>query len=346
MRTDDLDFPLPPELIAQEPAPERAASRLLHYRRSDKQVDHRVFSDLPALLRAGDLLVFNDARVIPARFVLRKPTGGRIEGLFLAEPAPGVWRAMLRNLGRPSGPVELTFDGAPDVRAVVTSVVGDGEYELTVGGVGPAVSFLQGVGRMPLPPYIRRGKDVDVRDAMDRERYQTVFAAAPTAVAAPTAALHFTPAVLAALEARGIGRAFVTLDVGAGTFKPVSTDTLDAHRMHTETYTISADTAAALNRAEREGRRIVAVGTTSARVLESQAGETFEPRSGATDIFIRPPYAWRHVGALVTNFHLPRSTLIALVAALVGLDAQRRLYADAIARQYRFFSYGDASFLE
>jgi S-adenosylmethionine:tRNA ribosyltransferase-isomerase len=211
----------------------------------------------------------------------------------------------------------------------------------------PALVLLSRVGRMPLPPYIRRDKDADERDATDRERYQTVYARAPGAVAAPTAGLHFTPAIFAELEARGIERAFVTLHVGLGTFKPVTVDALAEHAMHREAYTISPETAETLNRAKRERRRLVAVGTTSARVLESQPpGESFTAKTDETGIFIYPPYEWKHVGAMVTNFHLPRSTLIALVAAMVGLDEQQRIYRTAIEQRYRFFSYGDAMFVE
>jgi S-adenosylmethionine:tRNA ribosyltransferase-isomerase len=196
---------------------------------------------------------------------------------------------------------------------------------------------------MPLPPYIRRDKEADERDAADRERYQTVYARAPGAVAAPTAGLHFTPEVLAKLDGRGIERAFVTLHVGLGTFKPVTADELSEHVMHREAYTIPPETFEALNRAKRDQRRIVAVGTTTARVLESQPpGPAFEPKTAETGIFIYPPYDWKHVGALLTNFHLPRSTLIALVAGMVGLDEQRRIYRTAIEQRYRFFSYGDA----
>jgi S-adenosylmethionine:tRNA ribosyltransferase-isomerase len=346
MRTDDLDFELPPELIAQSPAIDRAASRLLHYVRGDGSITHRTFSDLPHLLRSGDLLVFNDAQVVPARFALRKASGGRVEGLFLTEPSPGRWRVMLKNLGGGSGTM-LTFEHAPGVSAEVTVTIGAGEYELAVMTPEPALVLLSRVGRMPLPPYIRRDRDADERDAADRERYQTVYARTPGAVAAPTAGLHFTPKILAELEARGIGRAFVTLHVGLGTFKPVTANELSAHVMHHEAYTISPETADALNRAKRGQRRIVAVGTTSARVLESQpAGESFKPKSDETGIFIYPPYEWKHVGALLTNFHLPRSTLIALVAAMTGLGEQRRLYRAAIEQRYRFFSYGDAMLIE
>jgi S-adenosylmethionine:tRNA ribosyltransferase-isomerase len=346
MRTDDLDFELPPELIAQSPASDRAASRLLHYVRGDRSITHRTFSDLPRLLKPGDLLVFNDAQVVPARFTLRKATGGRVEGLFLTEPSPGRWRVMLKNLGGGSG-TKLTFEQAPGMSAEVTATVGGGEYELAVATSELALVLLSRVGRMPLPPYIRREKDVDERDAADRERYQTVYARTPGAVAAPTAGLHFTPEILAELDARGIERAFVTLHVGLGTFKPVTADELSEHVMHREAYTISPGTTDTLNRAKRDSRRIVAVGTTTARVLESQPpGESFAPKTDETGIFIYPPYEWRHVGAMITNFHLPRSTLIALVAAMVGLDEQRRVYRTAIDERYRFFSYGDAMFLE
>jgi len=347
MRTDELDFHLPPELIAQTPAPERAASRLLHYRRANQPIAHRTFAELPGLLRPGDLLVFNDAKVVPARFTLHKPTGGRVEGLYLGELAPGQWNVMLRNLG-PAGPdVVLHFADAPDVSARVIERGERGEFRLAVESSEPALVLLSRIGRMPLPPYIKRDKDHDARDAFDRERYQTVFARAPGAVAAPTAGLHFTDAVMRELDARCVERTFVTLHVGAGTFKPVTADELAEHHMHTEAYTIPPAAADEINRAKAEGRRIVAVGTTSARVLESQpADRPIEPKTAETSIFIYPPYAWRHVGALVTNFHLPRSTLIALVAAMVGLEEQRRMYREAIERRYRFFSYGDTSLIE
>jgi S-adenosylmethionine:tRNA ribosyltransferase-isomerase len=223
-----------------------------------------------------------------------------------------------------------------------------GEYRMRIESDEPAIALLERIGRMPLPPYIRRDKLHDARDDADRERYQTVYANAPGSVAAPTAGLHFTEGVLFELEQRGVQRAFVTLHVGMGTFKPVTADRLEDHVMHTEAYSIDAPAAEALNRAKQDGRRIVAVGTTAARLLESQPTDRrFEPvASASTRIFVYPPYTWRHVGALVTNFHLPRSTLIALVAAFVGHDEQRRIYREAIAHRYRFFSYGDASFLE
>ena len=343
MRTDDLDFELPAELIAQVPPADRAAARLMHYRRGDRALSGRTFAELPSVLRRGDVLVFNDARVLPARFLLRKPTGGAVEGLFLSEPRPGRWRVLLRNLGRSTVP--LTFDREPTLVATPTK---DGdEYDVDLNRDEPAAAVLGRVGRMPLPPYIRRARGADPRDAADREDYQTVYAKVPGSVAAPTAGLHFSPAVLAAVDAAGVERVSVTLHVGMGTFKPVTVDRLDEHPMHREGYEIDAAAAEALNRAERDRRRIVAVGTTAARVLESwPAGERWRAAAGSTDIFIRPPYEWRRVGGLITNFHLPRSTLVALVAAFVGLDEQRRLYAAAVAERYRFFSYGDAMFLE
>ncbi len=345
MRTDDLDFHLPAELIAQSPAPDRAASRLLHYRRGGRSIAHKKFSDLPALLRRGDLLVFNDARVVPARFMLRKETGGRVEGLFLGENAPGRWHVLLKNVGR-SEPA-MRFVDAADVPVRVIERCEAGEFLLAVETREPALVLLSRVGRMPLPPYIKRDKEHDARDETDRERYQTVYARVPGAVAAPTAGLHFTDSLMSQLDAAGVEKAFVTLHVGIGTFRPVTAATLEGHGMHSEAYTISVDAAAALNRAKREGRRIIAVGTTSARVLETQpADSTFEAKTAETAIFIYPPYQWRHVDAMITNFHLPRSTLIALVAAMVGLEEQRRIYRVAIEERYRFFSYGDGMLVE
>jgi S-adenosylmethionine:tRNA ribosyltransferase-isomerase len=342
MRTDELDFNLPPELIAQEPPKERSASRMLHYRKADQSIAHRQFSDLPQLLRRGDLLVFNDARVIPARFTLRKDTGGKIEGLFLAEESSGTWRVLLKNLGRGVG-ATLYFSDDPAVSVRVVDKGDDGEYRIALTPPLPAGQLLERLGRMPLPPYIKRDKEHDDRDSMDRSRYQTVFAKNAGAVAAPTAALHFTPELLAALDGLGIQRTFVTLHVGMGTFKPVTSETLEGHLMHVEAYSIDQAAAESLNAAKREGRRIVAVGTTAARVVESQPHDVpFVERSGSTGIFIYPPYRWKHVGAMVTNFHLPRSTLIALVAAMTGLEEQRRIYQMAVEKRYRFFSYEDA----
>jgi len=343
MKTDELNFELPAELIAQTPSEKRGESQLLHYRRQDRSIAHRRFAELPRLLRRGDLLVFNDARVIPARFVMRKETGGLVDGLFLSEEAPGQWRVMLRNAGTPR---KLVLEGAGIAASVLEQVEG-GEYVIELADSRPAVEILNLVGRMPLPPYIHRSRQQDDRDAIDRERYQTVYSKQPGAIAAPTAGLHFTDRILRELEAMGVEKTFVTLHVGAGTFKPVTADDLSRHAMHSEAYSIDSAAAEALNQARREKRRIIAVGTTAARVLESQPDDgPIAARSAATSIFIYPPYRWQHVEALITNFHLPRSTLIALVAAMVGLEEQRRIYQAAIAERYRFFSYGDAMFIE
>ncbi len=355
MRTDDLNFDLPPDLIAQHPAPGRSESRLLHYNAGGRTISHRKFADLPGLLRPGDLLVMNNARVTPARFDLIKPTGGRVEALYLDEPRPGLWEVMLKNAGSATG-LELRFARRPELSAVLTEVLGEGVYRIEVSGLGAmagkggqagrAVEVLEELGRMPLPPYIRREKGDAGDTAEDRERYQTVYAQVPGSVAAPTAGLHFTPDVLAELDRRGIERCVVTLHVGMGTFKPVAAETLDGHVMHAERFEISQAACQSVNAAVRDGRRIVAVGTTSVRVLESLAAGELTPQTGSTSIFIRPGYEWKRVGALITNFHLPRSTLVALVAAWTGLDEQRRIYAEAIGEKYRFFSYGDSSFLE
>jgi S-adenosylmethionine:tRNA ribosyltransferase-isomerase len=345
MRSDELDFHLPAELIAQSPAERRSDARLLHYRRSDRSIAHRTFSDLPRLLRPTDLLVFNDAKVLPARFLLQKVSGGKIEGLFLSESGAGVWSVLLRNLGdAPIGTI-LQFADAPEVAAKVIGRGEGGEYQIEV--LADRMALLDRVGRMPLPPYIKRGKEHDERDEADRERYQTVYAKAPGSVAAPTAGLHFTESVLAELDAIGVRHVFLTLHVGLGTFKPVTAEILEEHRMHSERYAVDAATAEALNQAEADGARIIAVGTTAARVLEIwPADQPWAAGDGETSIFIYPPYQWKRVSAMVTNFHLPRSTLIALVAAMVGLKEQRRIYQIAIDNGYRFFSYGDAMFIE
>ena len=345
MNTDELDFDLPPELIAQAPPQHRSASRLLHYRRSERSIMHRHFADLPSLLRPGDLLVFNDTRVLPARFTLRKETGGVVEALFLSEPSPGTWRVLLKNVGQGVG-LHAIFERDPALHVRITEKYEGGAYCVTLGSREPALAILSRVGRMPLPPYIKRDKSSDPRDPDDLERYQTTYARAPGAVAAPTAGLHFTPEIFEALDRHGVENSFVTLHVGLGTFKPLTVDKLEDHPMHSEWYSIEQEAADALNRAKSGGRRIIPVGTTSARVLESQPSERFSPTSGETGIFIYPPYRWKHTSALITNFHLPRSTLIALVAALTGREEQRRIYAQAIERRYRFFSYGDAMLIE
>ncbi len=329
MDVEEFDYQLPEELIAQEPLPERDASRLLVLPRRSGPVRHARVRDLPDLLRAGDVLVVNDARVIPARLHGRKEgTGGKVE-LLLVEPlAGGDWLA----LGQASKPLR---EGARvEVLGSAIEIVQvreGGELVVRLPVRGDALwSFLERAGEVPLPPYIRHAPG-----ETDRERYQTVFARERGAVAAPTAGLHFTPALIEALGARGIAVARITLHVGPGTFLPVRARRVEDHRMHRERYFVPAETAQALARAGR----VVAVGTTALRTLEASAGR---PGPGATDLFITPGYDFQVVDALFTNFHLPKSTLLMLVAAFAGLDRIRAAYREAIAERYRFFSYGDA----
>jgi S-adenosylmethionine:tRNA ribosyltransferase-isomerase len=345
MDVSDLDFALPEELIAQAPVEPRDASRLLLLPASGGAPRHLGFSALPDLLSEGDLLVLNDSRVIPARLLGRKETGGRIE-VLLVEPVPGPasgvpgeparWTAMAQASKPIRVGTRVDFDG---LLAEVTRVEGEGFYEVRFDrderGLGDA---LERVGRLPLPPYIRREPD-----AADRERYQTVVATTPGSVAAPTAGLHFTPGLLARLDARGVRRATVTLHVGPGTFLPVRAARLEEHRMHAERYDVPEATVRAFAAARHEGRRVVAVGTTAVRTLESAfSPEGLRAGPGRTDIFIRPGHPFRAVDGLLTNFHLPRSTLLALVCALGGVERVLRAYREAVQERYRFFSYGDA----
>jgi S-adenosylmethionine:tRNA ribosyltransferase-isomerase len=338
----DFDFRLPPELIAQHPAAERSASRLLDG--SGAAAVDRVFRDLPQLLREGDLLVFNDTRVIKARLFGAKASGGAVEALVeRVLPDRVVW-AHLRASKSPKPGAVLRIAGAFD--AEVLGRAGPDGSLFVLRFPGDPLPLLQAHGHVPLPPYITHADEAD-----DERRYQTVFAAKPGAVAAPTAALHFDEAVLAALRARGVRLANVTLHVGAGTFQPVRADKLEDHVMHSEWCEVSEATAAAVREARARGGRVVAVGTTTVRTLESAARQHAELHAelgafaGDTDIFITPGFAFRVVDALITNFHLPRSTLMMLVSAFAGHDTVMRLYRHAIAERYRFFSYGDAMWL-
>ncbi|WP_085316947.1 tRNA preQ1(34) S-adenosylmethionine ribosyltransferase-isomerase QueA [Derxia lacustris] len=342
----DFEFALPPELIAQHPAAERSASRLLHLPApaSDNDPSPALrdlhFPELRGLLRPGDLLVFNDTRVIKARLFGRKPTGGRIELLVERVLDGNCALAQVRASHAPAPGSKLHFgDGADEASAQVLDR--DGRFYLLEFD-SDVWALLDRLGSLPLPPYIEHAAE-----QADDERYQTVYAANPGAVAAPTAGLHFDDAMLAALRADGVRLAFVTLHVGAGTFLPVQVDRIADHRMHSEVYSIGADTAAEIAAARAEGRRVIAVGTTSLRALEaaSQHGPVAAGR-GETDIFITPGYRFRTVDALITNFHLPRSTLLMLVSAFAGIERVRAAYAHAVAERYRFFSYGDAMFIE
>jgi S-adenosylmethionine:tRNA ribosyltransferase-isomerase len=386
MRTADFDFELPPELIAQAPAPQRDQSRLLVLRRDSGQIAHRRFRDLLEHLQAGDVLVFNNSRVIPARLRgFNSQTGGQFELLLLEANATNDWWAMVRpgKRAQPGTRIELrTADGNPaGVCATVLDTNEEGHRRLSFTGTPDIVLALDALGEVPLPPYIQR-KPLEKGhmaaplpspparssrgegEALDRERYQTVFAEPAGSVAAPTAGLHFTEPLLDEIRARGVRVCFVTLHVGPGTFAPVKAETLAGHRMHEERFELSEETARTINEAKRDGRRIIAVGTTTLRVLESVAigggsqslsrpegsSPTIELKAGAgrTSIFIYPPFEFKIVDALLTNFHLPRSTLLMLVCAFSapgatsGQELVLSAYREAIREGYRFFSYGDA----
>jgi len=339
MRVDLFDFDLPPDRIALRPARPRDSARLLAVQGSEIS-DHQVL-DLPQLLRPGDVLVFNDTKVIPAQ--LEGHRGEASIGATLHKrDGPREWRAFLRNAKRAR--VGDTIEFGEGVSASVTAKSDDGSALLHFDGEEPVELLLERAGRMPLPPYIASKR---AADEADREDYQTMFAREEGAVAAPTAALHFTERLLEALDARGVGRETLTLHVGAGTFLPVKADDTAGHVMHAEWGRIDAATAARLNAARASGGRLIAVGTTSLRLIESaaDAGGVMQPFEGDTAIFITPGYRFKAVDGLVTNFHLPKSTLFMLVSALMGLDVMKAAYAHAIAAGYRFYSYGDASLL-
>jgi S-adenosylmethionine:tRNA ribosyltransferase-isomerase len=339
LRVDDFDFELPQDLIALRPASPRDAARMLVVRPGS--LEDRVVRDLPALLAPGDVLVFNDTRVIPAQLFGRKGEA-KIGVTLHKREGPYEWRAFVRNAKRLKAGDRVDFGAG--LEGVVSDKGADGSILWRFECDGPLEAALHAAGTMPLPPYIAGKRPADARDAED---YQTMFAAREGAVAAPTAALHFTPELIAALDARGVRRETLTLHVGAGTFLPVKVDDTRDHRMHAEWGEVSAEAAARLNAARAAGGRIIAVGTTSLRLLESAAREDGEiaPFSGDTDIFITPGYRFRVVQGLMTNFHLPRSTLFMLVSALMGLETMRGAYAHAIGGGYRFYSYGDSSLL-
>ncbi|HSB80099.1 MAG TPA: S-adenosylmethionine:tRNA ribosyltransferase-isomerase [Candidatus Methylomirabilis sp.] len=368
MQLSDFDYELPPELIAQEPAAQRDAARLMVLDRPTGRIQHRRFSDLPEYLRSGDLLIVNDTKVIPARLYGVFEDNKRVE-ILLVRPAP--LRHAVRGAGGDSFWEALVKPAKP-ARVGRRLILAFGHLEVTVEAQGihgrrilrlPAdvdlAAILHSYGVMPLPPYIRReaaghepraemgtdGRSAEpVGRGLDFERYQTVYAQEEGAVAAPTAGLHFTPELLHRIRQRGVLVHPVTLHVGPGTFQPVKVQTVSRHRMDPEHYTIPAETALAVRAAKEEGRRVIAVGTTSVRTLEHSASQNDAVRAeeAEADLFITPGYRFRVVDALITNFHLPRSTLLMLVAAFAGLELIRRAYAEAIAERYRFYSYGDA----
>lgn len=342
--TSELDYELPESLIAQRPPDRRDDSRLLVIDRVGGTLRDSVFRSLPSLLAEGDLVILNNTRVLPARIEMKRATGGRIDGLFLAESGDHQWEVLLTGTARLREGERISLQ-PPDVGATLELIrhEGGGRWVARLLADTDGMSVLEAVGRAPLPPYVHRARGEDVYADSDRRRYQTVYAERPGAVAAPTAGLHFTEAVFAALRDRGIERAFVTLHVGLGTFAPVKTERLDDHPMHAEWYELSEATAAKIADCRASGGRVVAVGTTSVRVLESCAtADGVRAGSGSTNIFIRPPYTCRAVDALLTNFHLPRSTLLALVMAFAGRELTRFAYRHAVENAYRFYSYGDA----
>ena len=339
MRVSEFDYDLPEELIAQFPAPRRRDSRLLILDPGSGDVAHRTFPDITEYLRPGDLVVANDTRVIRGRFFATKPTGGRVEILIERILAPDRVLAWLRAGRTPKSGTLLSVGPG---RGFVVRSRREELFELEIAGIDDVAQFIERNGAVPLPPYIRR-EAVDE----DAERYQTVYARRPGAVAAPTAGLHFDGTLLAALDARGIERAHVTLHVGAGTFAPLRGESVRSHTLHCEWVEVSAAVCDAIARARSRGARVVSVGTTTLRALESAAaGGTPRPMRGETGLFIYPGYDFRCVDVLLTNFHLPRSSLLLLVCAFGGTDAVLGAYREAVARRYRFFSYGDAMLLD
>lgn len=345
MKTSDFDFDLPEELIAQDPLPHRDASRLLRLPLSGDALEHGKFRDLPELLREGDLLVLNDARVIPARLVgAKEETGGKVE-LLLTDPLPplgdrAVWRCMATS-SKPLQPRGRLRFG--DLRAEVVEVEGEGFLRVAF-DLGPddLLERIETIGAIPLPPYMRRAPD-----DLDARRYQTIFARRKGAVAAPTAGLHFTEDLFDSLRRRGVRIETLTLYVGPGTFLPVRADDVEDHRMHEERYEVPLATSRAIREVREAGGRVVAVGTTALRALETACAENGDipPGPGASRLFIYPGYRFRAVDGLLTNFHLPRSTLLMLVSALAGRERLLAAYREAVERKYRFYSYGDAMLL-
>lgn len=336
MKTKDFWYELPEELIAQTPLAQRDASRLMLLNKKTGEIEHRVFSQLPELLRAGDCLVMNDSRVIPARLFGKRDTGGAVEVLLLNDRGGGVWECLTKPGRKTPVGTQLHF-GEDTLTATVVGLESDGNKLIQFHTDEVFLEVLERLGHVPLPPYIK----TELKDA---ERYQTVYANEPGSAAAPTAGLHFTNELLERLEQVGIELNRVTLHVGLGTFRPVKEEDLTQHEMHAEFCAISADTAARINAAKREGRRIIAVGTTSCRTLEAVADEQgfVRPFSGEVNIYIYPGYLFKCIDGLVTNFHLPESTLLMLVSALAGREAVLHAYRVAVEERYRFFSFGDA----
>jgi S-adenosylmethionine:tRNA ribosyltransferase-isomerase len=345
MKIDMLQFYLPPELIAQQPGDIRSYSRLLVLNRSNGDTFDSQFDRIGDFLSPGDCLVLNDTKVLQARFFGRRDTGGKIEGLFLAESETGTWQVLLK-AARKLKPGDVFYlkekEKKDFCRAELLDRMAEGGSRLKIETDEDAETVLDKIGFPPLPPYIKRGDDLKAA-AVDRLRYQTVYARVPGAVAAPTAGLHFTEPLIERLQQAGVCFAYITLHVGTGTFKPVKTENLEDHQINQERFSIDEENARIINTAKDEGGRIIAVGTTSTRALETAAANSrIEAAGGETTLFIRPGYKFKIVDSMITNFHLPKSTLLALVAAFAGLDSILAAYKHAIEQRYRFYSYGDA----
>ena len=339
MKTSDFDFQLPEELIAQTPLERRDASRLLTLDRESGAVGHHHFYDLPRFLRPGDCLVLNDSRVLPARLIGHRPTGGACEVLLLVDKGGDLWECLVRP-GRKLKPGAQVIFGDGQLTATVEEELNDGKRTVRFHYQGIFLEILEQLGRMPLPPYIKA-------ELQDQERYQTVYSKVVGSAAAPTAGLHFTPELLEQVGEMGVKVCYVTLHVGLGTFRPVKAEEITDHEMHSEFCQISQETADIINETKRNGGRVICVGTTSCRTVESFAAEdgTMSERSGWTSIFIYPGYKFKVLDALITNFHLPESTLIMLVSALAGREHVLAAYEEAVREKYRFFSFGDAMFI-
>ena len=352
MKTEKLNYDLPTELIAQQPSGIRSDSGLLVFNRSSGELIDSRFSRLGDFLSSGDCLVLNDTKVLPAKFFCRRKTGGKIEGLFLAETAGGVWEVMLKGAGKLRAGEIIYLRGSTKqdfCRAVLLEKMSEGRFRLKIEAEAGLETILGEIGFPPLPPYIKRTDDAVVAQK-DALRYQTVYARESGAIAAPTAGLHLTKQLINQLKTAGISIAYITLHIGIATFKPITADELEQHQIHREQFSLDEKNARLINTAKEKGRRIVAVGSTSVRTLETivhrtpygAAGSQIVPAGGTTNLFIKPGYKFRFVDAMVTNFHLPKSTLLALVAAFGGLDNILAAYSHAIEQRYRFYSYGDA----
>lgn len=339
MKTSDFNFELPPELIAQTPIAQRDASRLLTLNKQTGAVEHKHFYDLPSMLRPGDCLVLNNSRVLPARLIGHRPTGGACEVLLLVDKGDNVWECLVRP-GRKLKPGAEVIFGEGQLKATIEAEVEDGKRLVRFHYQGIFLEILEQLGKMPLPPYIKE-------ELEDSERYQTVYSREVGSAAAPTAGLHFTKELLEQIQKMGVKVCYVTLHVGLGTFRPVKADDITDHEMHSEFCMISAETAQIINQTKREGGRVICVGTTSCRTIESWAAEdgTMRECSGWTNIFIYPGYRFKVLDCLITNFHLPESTLIMLVSALAGREQVLEAYRQAVEEKYRFFSFGDAMFV-